>query len=77
MVCDADIVCIYLSLNLRLRAKIEQLSTFQRILPESQGPNLAMSDLYVPYSLDRATDSASVRSKNGLVGRYQIQPPFW
>jgi len=34
------------------RANREQLRKVLRILSESQGQNLAVTDLYVPYSLD-------------------------
>ena len=33
----------------RLRAKREQLQTFQGLSPESQGQNLALTVFYVPY----------------------------
>ena len=37
----------------RVRAKREHLQIFHGFLPESQGQNLALTVLYVPYSLDR------------------------
>ena len=36
----------------RFRAEREQLETFEALLPKSQGQNLALTVLYVPYSLD-------------------------
>ena len=36
----------------RFRAKTKQLETVEGLLPESQGQNLALTVLYVPYSLD-------------------------
>ena len=35
----------------RCRAKMEQHKTFEGLLPESQGQILALTVLYVPYSL--------------------------
>jgi len=37
----------------RFRAKRELLDRFSGLLPESQGQNLPVTVLYVPYSLDR------------------------
>jgi len=35
----------------RFRAKMEHLKEFQVLLPESQGQNMALTVVYVPYSL--------------------------
>jgi hypothetical protein len=40
----------------RLRAEREELQTFSRFLPESQGHNLALIGLHVPHSPDSGTD---------------------
>ena len=36
----------------------EALNTFEGLLPESQGQNLALTVLCVPYSLDSGSDAA-------------------
>ena len=40
-----------------IRAKREQLKTFQGLLPERQDQNLAVTALCVPYSLDSEKDN--------------------
>ena len=42
------------------RAKREQLTRFQRLLPESQGQHLALTVLCVPCPLDKSTECAVV-----------------
>ena len=39
--------------------KLEQLIRFSGLVPESQGQNLALTDVYVPYSLERACTLSS------------------
>jgi hypothetical protein len=36
----------------KVRDPLEQLKTFQKLLPGSQGHNLVFTVLYVPYSLE-------------------------
>jgi hypothetical protein len=43
------------SSNTRFRAKREQFKTFKFFLSESPGQNLALTVLYVSYSVDRGT----------------------
>jgi len=38
--------------RVRFRAKSEQLQRFKGLLPEGHGQNLALTVLYVPYSLE-------------------------
>jgi len=52
------------------RAKKEQLKRFQRILPESQGQNPALTVVYVPNSLD-----ASVADQVKALGALQPHLP--
>ena len=40
--------------QVRFRPKREQLTTFSGLLPPSQGQNLTLTVLYVPYSLNRS-----------------------
>jgi len=42
----------------RKQIKRKQLKTFQQLSPESQGQNLAVTVLYVPYSLDSGLRTA-------------------
>ena len=45
---------------IRVRAKWDHMKTFQGLLPQSQGQNLALTVLCVPYSLDSVTRWFSV-----------------
>jgi len=44
--------CVSSNCCYRFRAKREQLEIFEGLLPERRGPNLALTVLYVPDSLD-------------------------
>ena len=48
----------------RVRAKRAQLHRFQGLLPESQGHNLALTVLYVPYSLISGTQNFTGVGRN-------------
>jgi hypothetical protein len=43
----------------RCRAKREQPETFEGLLPENRGQNLALTVLHVPYSRDSDSEDAS------------------
>ena len=49
----------------RFRAKRERLKWLQRLLPASQGQKLALTVLYVPYSLDDCSQRAPSGSFRG------------
>ena len=51
-IATGTLICHRKQFKLSFRAKREQLKSFSGLAPESQGQNLALTVLYLPYSLD-------------------------
>ena len=61
----------------RFRARRGQLETLEGLLPDSQGQNLALTVLYMPYSLDSGTrtgQAAGGKAEVLAVGRLKVCP---